>query len=116
MKTFIKQEREKRGILQKDLAAALSIATPTLSTYENTDRDPPLDILCEIADRFDCSLDLLVRGKEKDLPKGRSMEELIKRLEGYSLPELRELIALATYLQYRKEREQAEGQGSADGQ
>ena len=74
----------------------------------------PLEILCKMADKFDCSLDLLVRGKEKDRPEERSFASVSKRVENYSVAELRELGSLITYLQYRKEREQSEGQVSED--
>lgn len=94
MKTFIKQEREKRDIMQKDLALEMCIAPATLATYENTDRDPPLEILCKMADKFDCSLDLLVRGKEKDRPFGRSKDDLMKMFSGMSEEEHLWLIAL----------------------
>lgn len=114
MKTFIKREREKRGIYQKDLAVELNIAPATMATYENTDRDPPLDILCQIADRFDVSLDVLVRGKEKDRSEERSMDFAMSRYEKYSPAELDELSSLIQYLRYRKVRELSEGQGSKD--
>jgi transcriptional regulator with XRE-family HTH domain len=94
MKTFIKREREKRGIYQKDLAVELNIAPATMATYENTDRDPPLDILCQIADRFDVSLDVLVRGKEKDRHNGRSVQEILDEYKSLSTEEINLLVAV----------------------
>lgn len=88
MKTFIKQERDKRKVQQKDLAAKLSISPSTLATYENTDRDPPLDILCEIADLFGVSLDLLVRGKETDRPEERSVKGLLTKYDALTTDQL----------------------------
>lgn len=85
MKTYIKEEREKRKIMQKNLADKLNVAASTLATYENTERDPPLELLCNVADLFDISLDLLIRGKEKDRPFGRSKEEMLKQFD--SMPE-----------------------------
>lgn len=93
MKTFIKHEREKRGMMQKDLASMLCIAPATLAVYEK-DRDPPLDTLCQIADLFDVSLDVLVRGKEKDRPFGRSKDELMKMFSQMSEEEHLWMIAL----------------------
>lgn len=98
MKTYIKSEREKRKILQKDLAADLHISPPTLALYENTDRDPPLDVLCAIADKFDVSLDLLVRGKEKDRPGGRSLHDLISDYENLPNEVLERNIAVSQML------------------
>ena len=109
--------REKRKMSQKDLAEKIGVAPSTITNYEAGVREPSsLSMLCAIADALDCSLDMLVRGKEKDRPEERSFEELAKRLEAYSLPRLEELLALVNYLIYRKRREQAEGQGSADTQ
>lgn len=115
MKTFIKQEREKRGMMQKDLAAKLNIAPATLALYEK-DRDPPIEILCHIADIFDVSLDLLVRGKEKDRPEWRSIEEIAKAFNSLSDAHLEMLaqtaLALLAERRFRvqQEKEQKETQ------
>ena len=84
MFTRIKAEREKRGMEQKELAARIGIAVPTLGNYEAGRREPPLDVLCAVADLFDISLDLLIRGKEKDRPEGRSLEETARAFNSLS--------------------------------
>lgn len=116
MYTYIKAIREKNGMEQKELASRIGIAVPTLGNYEAGRREPPLDVLVAVADLFDVSLDVLIRGKEKDLSAERSRELLFNRLSQYGLAELREILAYANYLQYRKEREQTEGQRSTDNQ
>lgn len=108
--------RKQKKLSMKQLGEMVGVAEVTISTYETGRSEPSLPVLCGIADALDCSLDMLVRGKEKDRPEERSFEELAKRLEAYSLPRLEELLALVNYLIYRKRREQAEGQGSADTQ
>ena len=40
----IKELREARGLLQKDLGRALDIAANTLSQYENGKREPDLEL------------------------------------------------------------------------
>ena len=106
--------RKSKGMTMKELGELVGVAEVTVSFYETGKREPSLDVLCKIADALDVSLDMLVRGKEKDRPEERSFESVSKRFENYSAAELRELGSLITYLQYRKEREQSEGQGSAD--
>lgn len=110
----MKNVRESKGISVGELSEKLKIAKQTLWAYERGERSPTPDVLCAIADALDVSLDMLVRGKEKDRPEERSFASVSKRVENYSVAELRELGSLITYLQYRKEREQSEGQVSED--
>ena len=95
MQTFIKRERKKRGIQQKALAASLNIAPATLAIYENTDRDPPLETLCKIADQFGLTLDVLVRGKEKDRQQGRSVKDLVNDFDSLTDEHLEMMIEVA---------------------
>ena len=116
MITRIKAEREKRGIQQKDLAAELSLAPSTLANYEKGEREPPLDVLCAIADKFDLSLDMLIRGKEKDHPEEWSKDQVLKRLGSYDLETLQTIMILSSYLSSHKAKEESPGQGSTDTQ
>ena len=106
--------RKRRGLTMKQLGEKVGLAEVTISTYETGRSEPSLGVLCAIADVLDVSLDVLVRGKEKTLSKERAMQEAISRLDGLDSSALREVVAFAQYLVYRKEREQAEGQASAD--
>lgn len=90
----IKVQREKRGMTQKELATAIGIATSTVANYETGKRKPDPDTLCKIADALDCTLDALVRGKEKDRPFGRSKDELMKMFSELSEEEHLWMIAL----------------------
>ncbi|MCL2054285.1 MAG: helix-turn-helix domain-containing protein [Oscillospiraceae bacterium] len=56
----LKEIRESKGILQKDLAVNLNINASTLNQYENEKRQPNFKTLCAIADYFDCSIDYLL--------------------------------------------------------
>ena len=80
--------RKKRGMTMKELGELVGVAEITISTYETGKREPPLDTLCQIADVLDVSLDMLVRGKEKDRPAGRSREEMLKMYDQMSEEEL----------------------------
>lgn len=84
----MKELREKQGLTQKGFGDIFGVSEATVSNYENGKRDPDLDSLCQIADYFDVSLDMLVRGKEKDRPAGRSREEMLKMYDQMSEEEL----------------------------
>ena len=111
---YLKEIRTEKGMSIEELSEKSNLSKPQLWSYESGRREPPIDALIALADVLDVTLDKLIRGKEKDRPEERSFESVSKRFENYSAAELRELGSLITYLQYRKEREQSEGQGSAD--
>ena len=69
----------------RELGERIGVAEVTISTYETGKREPSLDVLCKIADELDVSLDMLVRGKEKDRPVRRSMDSIFN--EYMSLPQ-----------------------------
>ena len=111
---MIRKFRKEKGMTVRQLGAEIGVSDSLISLYETGKRNPPIDACVKLANLFDVSLEVLIRGKEKDRPEERSFESVSKRFENYSAAELRELGSLITYLQYRKEREQSEGQGSAD--
>lgn len=111
---MIKKLRNEKGMTMRQLGEQIGVSDSAVSQYETGGRKPPLDVCVKLANLFDVSLEVLIRGKEKDRPEERSFASVSKRVENYSVAELRELGSLITYLQYRKEREQSEGQGSAD--
>lgn len=74
----IKEIREKKRILQKDLAARLGIANNTFSQYENGKRQPDVETLTRIAQELGVSLDELVGvdGQKKEEPTALVGSEL----------------------------------------
>ena len=111
---MIRKFRKEKGMTVRQLGAEIGVSDSLISLYETGKRNPPIDACVKLANLFDVSLEVLIRGKEKDRPEERSFASVSKRVENYSVAELRELGSLITYLQYRKEREQSEGQGSED--
>lgn len=111
---YVNQILKDKGMTAEDLAQKIKLSKQTIWAYGRGDRNPDPQTLCAIADALDVSLDLLVRGKEKDRSEERSMEGAIKRYENYTPAELEELGALIQYLRYRKERELQQGQASSD--
>lgn len=110
----LKAIREASGLSVDELAEKSGLSKMKIWNYESGRNQPDPEALCSLADALDVSLDMLIRGKEKDRHEERSFASVSKRFENFSVAELRELGSLITYLQYRKEREQSEGQGSAD--
>ena len=74
----LKELRKKTGIEADELAEMTGLSKQVIWNYEAGRSNPKPEDLCAIADALDCSLDMLVRGKEKDRPFGRSIEELVQ--------------------------------------
>ena len=55
----LKEQRQKKGLKQSEVAEKIGVSTQSYSTYENG-REPNYDILKNIADYFDCSIDYLL--------------------------------------------------------
>jgi len=111
---MIKKLRKEKRMTMRQLGDGIGVSDSAVSQYESGERRPPIDVCVKLAELFDVSLDVLILGKEKDRSEERSLAAVSKRVESYPLEDLRELGHLITYLQYRKEREQREGQGSVD--
>jgi len=57
----LKELRKERGLTQEDLSKLSGVSFPTISRYENGQRDEPkLTILKTLANYFDVTLDYLV--------------------------------------------------------
>ncbi len=80
--------RKQKGLTMKELGNMVSCAESTISQYENGRIEPPLSVLCAIADALDVSLDLLVRGKEKDRPEERSVKGLLSKYDALTTDQL----------------------------
>ena len=56
----IKEERINKGLGQKELAEKIGKSVGNISGYETSDRMPPADILCDMANIFECTTDYLL--------------------------------------------------------
>lgn len=62
MATFserLQELKDTRGIMQKDVAAAISVPLRTYQRYEYGEREPQLSTLVKIADFYGVTLDYL---------------------------------------------------------
>ena len=56
----LKELREEKGLTQKDLANFLNLNSVTYLHYEKSQRQPPLEILADMAKFFDVTVDYLL--------------------------------------------------------
>ncbi len=56
----LKQEREKAGLTQKQVAEQINVTRAAYTQYETDKCSPSLDILVKLADLYKCSIDFLV--------------------------------------------------------
>ena len=62
----IKEKRIEKGISQGELAKKLEVHPSTVVKWETGIAFPRVDILIKLSDLFGCTIDELVRGKEKE--------------------------------------------------
>lgn len=72
VKTRIKELREDKDITQKTMARILNIAQTTYSQYELSKRDIPYEIIIELADFHNTSIDYLLYLTDNKKPYKRS--------------------------------------------
>ncbi len=62
----LKELREERNLLQKDIAVIINKSVVCVGDWERTRTEPGIEDLIKLADYFDCSVDYLI-GREDDL-------------------------------------------------
>ncbi len=60
----LKEIRKKKNLNQLKVAMDLNISRESLSYYENGKREPSLDLLVQMSDYFNVSINYLITGKE----------------------------------------------------
>lgn len=65
----LKEIRKKRNLNQLKVAMDLHISRESLSYYENGKRCPDIQMLKQLSDYFDVSIDYLINGKEFESKK-----------------------------------------------
>lgn len=59
----LKQIRKEQGLTQLKVAMDLNISREALSHYENSKREPSIDMLVKMSEYFNVSIDYLISGK-----------------------------------------------------
>ncbi|MFC4403283.1 helix-turn-helix domain-containing protein [Gracilibacillus xinjiangensis] len=73
----LKNLRERKGMLQKQVADKLGIKANTLSGYENGTRSPDPKLLNDLADFYNVTVDYLLG--RTDNPEGKKKDDNINR-------------------------------------
>lgn len=82
---ILKELRTEKGITQQELSKHISVSDRTIGYYESGDRFPDQDVLEEIANYFNVSIDYLL-GKSSMRENSKEIEELKNELpEGLSI-------------------------------
>lgn len=89
----LKELRKEKGLTQIEIGNILHVNKMTYNGYENENRQPPIEILCNIADYYNVSLDYLVgREYKNDLgyltPEQKNIMIVIKKLNEKNLSTL----------------------------
>lgn len=90
----LKQEREAKGLSQKELGMLLGVTNRAVGLWETGRRVPDADTLMKLADIFDCTVDYLLgttnlRKPQIDADLDPEMAEIFNRAR-YLSPEARE--------------------------
>ena len=96
----LKQLRIKKNIKQQDLAKALNITKQSVSNWENGKRLPNIEVLIQLADFYNCSLDYLV-GRELKEDNLKTINTLVSDLGPSSYDEV---ISILNILKKTKEK------------
>lgn len=73
----LKQLREERGLLQRELAEKFNLSRVTMTNYEQGNRFPEADLLVRLADFFNVSVDYLIgRVDQRERPISRIAQNL----------------------------------------
>ena len=76
----IKELRSSRGLTQTEFAEKINTTQATLSSYENSDKTPSLDIVKKIAEVFAVSIDWLLGLSDIVSNKPRTYADVIRML------------------------------------
>lgn len=105
----IKELRKTAGLTQENAAKKLNISRQVFANYENEINQPSPEMLCEIADLFNCSIDYLVGREDEDgaiMIYGNQLSkdenQLIDKLR--TLPDIKKKIAYK-YIDFLSEEE-----------
>lgn len=83
----LKEIREENGYTQQELAETLHLTPSSVSHYENGTRQPNVEILIEMANYLDISIDYLLGFSIANIPPSQMKKSYYKSLENGKLIE-----------------------------
>ena len=76
----LKEMRKKRGLTQEQLAAAVNMSTVHLGNIELGKRGISIDLLLELSDVLDVSIDFLIKGKVHEFTQASQLISNMREL------------------------------------
>jgi transcriptional regulator with XRE-family HTH domain len=89
---FFKQLRNEKGITQEKLADVLNVNSRTISRWENARTMPDFDVLIELADFYDVSIEELLNGGRKEDNMDKQTQETLHSIADYTNAEKERLL------------------------
>lgn len=89
----LREERERLGLMQKEMAQKLEVPPNTYNGYETGKRSPSLEVARHIADTLEISVDyLLGRTDRRNITKEKSkLDTSIKTIAAHRLSDIEDL-------------------------
>ena len=81
---FLRELRKEKRITQEQLAEALGVTNRSVSRWENGNNMPDLDLIIELADYFDISLEELLDGERKGIDMEKETKDMALKVADYS--------------------------------
>ena len=102
---YLKELRSQKGVSQQVVADFLGTSRQAYSNYENGNRTPDTETLLKLAEFFNVSTDVILRGTEKTSTDNSGLEDTLspaffrlkKGLEPYNISEADADFLLAVY-------------------
>jgi transcriptional regulator with XRE-family HTH domain len=101
----IRKIRMAKGLQQNQVSQEFECGTSKISSIEKGTRDPGVDFYAWFADRTDCSLDYIIRGKEDQRSQGGGNVPLSEGLRNALMALLDSFIESDDYRKYIVERQ-----------
>ena len=83
--TFLRQLRKENGLTQEQLAEKLGVTNRSVSRWENGVNMPDFDLVIEIADLFDITIDEFLYGERKIDMIDKNTEETMLNVADYTV-------------------------------
>lgn len=80
---FLKDLRKERQLTQEQLAEILGVSNRSVSRWENGVNMPDLDLVIDIANYYDVSMEEILDGERKDEMNDRKTEQMLLKVADY---------------------------------
>lgn len=82
--TFLKELRKEKGMTQEQLSEILGVTNRSVSRWENGVNMPDFDLVIELANYFEVSIEEFLNGERKDEMNDKKTEETLLKVADYT--------------------------------